>query len=94
MELSAVPALVPSVRSDKAVVDTLAPELLRAIVLGVTRAYSSIAGLQPLCITVVGAKDHSGTSSELAFKTCAEGATYHLLGFPDRAPPSGVQAEA
>jgi len=94
VQLSALPAKDLSVTAVPIVAESIAPGALRAVLLGISSACSSVDGLRPLSISVVGVIDHSGTTSELGFKACAEGATYHLLGFPDRAPASGISPEA
>jgi len=94
VRLTAMPAKALSVSADPRVTESIAPGALRAVLLGITTACSSVDDLQPFSISVVGIMDHSGTTSDLGFKACAEGAAYHLLGLPDRAPASGISPEA
>ena len=61
---------------------------------GISTAYASVDPTQAMAILVVDVSDHSSTTEDMVFSACAAGATYHLLGFPERAPPSGVPAEA
>ncbi len=93
VRLSAVEALEFSVQPGQEL--DFSPEQFDAVAFGVRSGHSSVAGTPPLAVTVEVILDHSGTTSPLGFKICAEAAMLHLLGLPDRAPfPGYVLGEA
>jgi hypothetical protein len=83
-----------TVRSSQNVSDSLSPDKLRAVILGVASAYAALEVADPVSVVVQEVIDHSGTTSELGLNVCAEAAAFQLLGFPERAPFPGVFSEA
>ena len=94
VRLTAEPASGFTVRISPSVLNSLEPPMIRAVVLGVASAFVAIESVQPVAVSVIEVTDHSGSTSELGLNTCAAGAAYHLLGFPELAPHSGATAEA
>ena len=93
VKLSAVAASTFSVTASGSAQECVPPETMKAVLVGVSAAYASVDPTQAIAILVVEVTDLSGTTDEMAFSACAAGATYHLLGFPERAPPSGIFPE-
>ena len=84
-----------SARLDPTLSTAIAPSNLQAVLLGVHSAYAAAALEVPLAVTIVDVIDHSGETGELGFKTCGEGAMYHLLELPEKAPfPGHAPGEA
>ena len=94
MRLIATPADRLSTTAAPGIAEALEPRMLRAVMLGIASAFASIDSVPPVLVTVAAVTDHSGSTSELGLNLCAEGVAYHLLGFPERAPRSGVTAGA
>ena len=94
VRLTAVDASTFSVTAADSVKGSAPPERLKAVFTGVSTAYASVDPPKAMAILVVEVSDNSGTTEDPLFSACAAGATYHLLGVPELAPPSGVPEEA
>ena len=90
VKLTAVAASTFSVTASGPVQESVPPETMKAVLAGVSAEYASVDPTQAIAILVVEVTDLSGTTDDMSFSACAAGATYHLLGFPEQAPPSGV----
>jgi len=74
---------------DPSIATVVAGSHLQSVLLGVRSAHLAAALIAPLAVTVTDVVDHSGETGELGFKVCGEGAMYHLLGLPEKAPSAG-----